>query len=120
LDGALDYLANIGFVVLSGMLHEIQNFDEISKCYYKAGMTPGQCRAARAWLNWSQQDLAAKAQVSPGTILDFEGGRRVPHPNNLRAIRRVLEEEGVGFAADGFGLTFAPKSSVGKTSKKGR
>jgi len=58
-------------------------------------MSPEQCRAARAWLNWSQDDLAAKAQVSNSTIRDFEAGRRVPIANNLTAIRRVLEEAGI-------------------------
>ena len=95
------------------MLHEIANFDEITKCYYKAGMTPEQCRAARAWLNWPQRFLADKAQVSTSTILDFESGRRIPHPNNLREIRRVLEDAGVQFAADGSGLTITPKSPAG-------
>jgi ribosome-binding protein aMBF1 (putative translation factor) len=100
------------------MLREISNFDEISECYYKAGMTPEQCRAARAWLDWPQRLLADKAQVSSSTILDFESGRRVPHPNNLREIRRVLEEAGVQFAADGSGLAFMPKQGVERANKK--
>lgn len=60
-------------------------------------MSPEQCRAARAWLNWSQQELAAKAQVSSSTLRDFEAGRRVPIANNLFAIRRALEEAGMQF-----------------------
>ncbi len=58
-------------------------------------MSPEQCRAARAWLNWSQDDLARKAQVSNSTIRDFEAGRRVPIANNLSAMRRALEDGGV-------------------------
>jgi DNA-binding XRE family transcriptional regulator len=64
-------------------------------------MSPEQCRAARAWLNLSQATLAAKADVSTSTIRDFEAGRRVPHVNNLKAIRRALEGAGLCFADDG-------------------
>jgi len=60
-------------------------------------MSPEQCRAARAWLNWSQEELAAKAQVSSSTLRDFEAGRRLPIANNLSAIRRALEAEGMQF-----------------------
>jgi transcriptional regulator with XRE-family HTH domain len=58
-------------------------------------MSPEQCRAARAWLNWSQSELATKAQVSISTLRDFEAGRRVPIANNLMAIRRALESAGL-------------------------
>jgi ribosome-binding protein aMBF1 (putative translation factor) len=70
-------------------------------------MSPEQCRSARAWLKWSQRDLAARARVSASTIRTFEAGARVPHPNNLRAIRQVLEGEGIVFTAEG---GIAPKA----------
>ena len=60
-------------------------------------MSPEQCRAARAWLNWSQQELATKAQVSNSTLRDFEAGRRIPIANNLAAVRRALEDAGMKF-----------------------
>lgn len=60
-------------------------------------MTPEQCRAARGWLDWSQSDLAAAANVSLSTVRDFEKGRRVPIGNNLAAIRAALEAMGLGF-----------------------
>jgi hypothetical protein len=41
--------------------------------------------------------LALRARVSPSTIRSFEAGVRVPHANNLTAIRRVLEEAGIVF-----------------------
>lgn len=60
-------------------------------------MSPEQCRAARAWLGWSQQQLANKSGVSASTVRDFETGRRIPIANNLRAIRRALEDAGIQF-----------------------
>ncbi|WP_428492838.1 helix-turn-helix domain-containing protein [Rhodopila sp.] len=58
-------------------------------------LTPEQSRAARGWLDWTQDDLAKRANVSLSTIRDFEKGRRTPIGNNLDAIRRALEAAGV-------------------------
>jgi len=55
-------------------------------------LAPEQSRAARAWLDWSQEDLAKNAQVSLSTIRDFEKGRRIPIRHNLAAIRYALEQ----------------------------
>ena len=62
-------------------------------------ITPAQCRAARALLDWSQQDLAKAAHLSLSTIRDFEKGRRVPTHNNLRGIKLALEEGGIEIGA---------------------
>jgi DNA-binding transcriptional regulator YiaG len=64
---------------------------------YQARMTPEQCRAARGWLAWSQDDLASAAHVSLSTVRDFEKARHVPIANNLAAIRAALEMEGIVF-----------------------
>lgn len=58
-------------------------------------LSPEQCRAARGWLNWTQEDLAEKANVSLSTVRDFEKGKRVPIANNLDAIQRALEDSGI-------------------------
>jgi predicted transcriptional regulator len=58
-------------------------------------MSPEQCRAARAWLNWSQTALADKASVGLSTVKSFEGGARNPIANNLSAMQRALEAAGV-------------------------
>jgi len=64
-------------------------------------LTPEQSRAARGWLDWSQDDLAQKASVSLSTVRDFEKGRRVPIKNNLAALQRALEAVGVRLLFDG-------------------
>jgi transcriptional regulator with XRE-family HTH domain len=61
----------------------------------EAVFAPEQCRAARAWLGWTQEQLARAARVGLSTLRDFESGRRVPHPNHLDAIRRAIEDGGM-------------------------
>lgn len=63
-------------------------------------LAPEQSRAARAWLELSQDDLAQRAKVSHSTVRDFERGRRTPIANNLEAIIRVFQAEGVEFLND--------------------
>ena len=58
-------------------------------------LSPEQSRAARGWLEWSQEDLAKHANVSLSTVRDFEKGRRVPIANNLTAIEKALEGAGI-------------------------
>ncbi len=60
-------------------------------------MTPAQCRAARAMLDWSQPQLAWAAKVSPSTLRDFETGKRKPIANNVAALEAALNKAGVIF-----------------------
>ena len=80
-------------------------------------MSPEQCRAARAWLDWTQQELARRAGVGLSTVRDFEKGERTPIPNNLAAIRRVIEEAGIKlvFRDDG-GAAGIEANDPGKSS----
>jgi ribosome-binding protein aMBF1 (putative translation factor) len=75
---------------------------------YQARMTPEQCRAARGWLAWSQDDLASAARVSLSTVRDFEKGRHVPIANNRAAMRAALEAQGIVFVDGGgaYGITY--------------
>ena len=61
---------------------------------------PEQCRAARGWLGWSQDELSKRARIGQSTLKDFEGGKRAPMRNNLEALRSVLEAAGVGLLFD--------------------
>lgn len=58
-------------------------------------LTPEQSRAARGWLDWTQEALAKAANVSLSTVRDFEKGRREPIANNKAAIERALNVAGV-------------------------
>lgn len=63
-------------------------------------MTPAQCRAARAILGKSQQEIADAAGVGIQTLIAFESARRQPYAKTLDAIRQALEAQGVLFIAE--------------------
>jgi transcriptional regulator with XRE-family HTH domain len=71
----------------------------MSKAARSVDLTPAQCRAGRALLNWSQDQLEAAAQVARKTIADFEREVRTPYARTLAAIRAALEAAGVEFIA---------------------
>jgi transcriptional regulator with XRE-family HTH domain len=56
-----------------------------------------QCRAARALLDWSRDELAAQSKVAKRTIVDFERSARTPRDATLTVIRQALERAGVAF-----------------------
>jgi transcriptional regulator with XRE-family HTH domain len=60
-------------------------------------ITPAQCRAARALLEWSQAELARRAQVGVVTVHQLESRISEPRPATLDVIRRALEAAGVVF-----------------------
>lgn len=72
-------------------------------------MTPAQCRAARALLDWSQQRLADRASVSVTTLRNFERGASDLLRNKLAAIRAALLAEGIELL-DGEGVRRRPNS----------
>ncbi len=64
-------------------------------------ISAAQCRAARAMLNWSQDELATNAQVARATIADFERRERDPVRNNMFSIISAFEARGVTFVEEG-------------------
>lgn len=63
-------------------------------------ITAAQCRAARALLDWSQQQLAEAARVGVVTVRQFEGLAASPRHATLDVMTRALESAGVIFVAE--------------------
>lgn len=63
-------------------------------------MTPAQCRAARALINWTQPKLAEASGLGLSTIVDFEKERRIVSPEAEASIQIALERAGVIFVAE--------------------
>lgn len=66
-------------------------------------MTPAQCRAARALLSKSQQEVASESGVGIQTLIAFENQKRQPYPRTLETIRAALEAAGVEFIPENGG-----------------
>jgi hypothetical protein len=64
-------------------------------------MTPAQCRAARAFLDWTQPELASKAEIGLSTVVDFERVRRIVSSEAAASLQRALEAAGVEFTNGG-------------------
>lgn len=60
-------------------------------------MTPSQCRAARALVSMSQDQLATASGIAKATIATFEQEKRQPYAATVAAIRAALESAGVVF-----------------------
>lgn len=54
----------------------------------------------RGWLDWDQEKLMKRANVSLSTIRDSEKRDRTPVRNNLLEIRHALEQSGIVFSFD--------------------
>lgn len=66
-------------------------------------ITVEQIKAARALLNWNQQDLATAARMSKPALANLERRTVKPRTKTLDAIKYALEEAGVVFT-DGPGV----------------
>lgn len=64
-------------------------------------MTPAQCRAARALLEWSQEALAEETEVSVAALRNFERSRSALARNNAKAVQAAFERAGIEFIPGG-------------------
>lgn len=62
-------------------------------------ITAAQCRAARALLGWSQDDLAERASLSVRALINFEQGKTVPQPRTMTRLIARFEEAGIRFTS---------------------
>ncbi len=51
-------------------------------------------------LDWTQADLAERAQVSRSTIRDFEGGRHELHRATEAQLRLAFEQQGISLTSN--------------------
>ncbi len=65
-------------------------------------ISPEQCRAARALLNWTQSELAERVSISAVSIRAFEKGGEM-RDSNLKLIRLTFEDAGVTFIPENGG-----------------
>ena len=77
-------------------------------------ISPEQCRAGRALLGWSQDELAERSHVSKRSIAGFESGARAAQPRTALDLQRALEAAGIHFlmndADGGVGVRFSQPS----------
>ncbi len=67
-------------------------------------MTPAQCRAARALLQWSQNDLARNAGIDAVTLRNEESERTAAQRASFAVIRQALGTAGVDLTEQGHGI----------------
>ena len=64
-------------------------------------MTPAQCRAARALIKMTINELAGAAVVPQTTVWDYEAEHGFTRPADIDAMQTVLENAGVEFIEGG-------------------
>ncbi|MDD3289222.1 MAG: helix-turn-helix transcriptional regulator [Alphaproteobacteria bacterium] len=62
-------------------------------------ISPTQSKAARTYLDWTQQDLGAAAGIDRSTVRSFESGLS-PRRDSVVKIRKALEKQGIEFTED--------------------
>lgn len=63
-------------------------------------ITPAQCRAARALLNWTQPELAERCDIHIQTISNFEKEASTPTKSTIDKIIMTFEFAGIAFDAN--------------------
>lgn len=60
-------------------------------------ISTAQMRAARGLLNWSQQDLSSRTDISSTSIGSIENGLSTPRESTMVAIKKAFEDSGIEF-----------------------
>jgi len=68
-------------------------------------MTPGQCRAARIVLGWSQADLADRTGLRVSWVSWFENGKGETPAGTEKRLVRAFKAAGIRFEGD-WGVTY--------------
>lgn len=63
-------------------------------------ITGPQLRAARGLLDWSRNDLARVAKISPETVKNIEAGTFKPNPQTAAAVIDALKVSGIVLTED--------------------
>ena len=66
-------------------------------------ISPNQCKAARALLGWTQEQLAVTAGIGISTVREFELGQRKPIARNRQAILDAFSAAGIEFIGENGG-----------------
>lgn len=76
-------------------------------------ITSGQIKAARALVNWTARELAAKAEIGFSTLIRLESADGVPSGNikTIDSVKKALEDAGIEFIG-------SPDSQAGVRWKK--
>ncbi|TXN40651.1 helix-turn-helix transcriptional regulator [Methylobacterium sp. WL30] len=83
--------------------------------YDEKAISGAQCRAARALLDWTREDLARESKVSRATIADYETGKRPARERTTDDLRQALEAGGIEFTPEnggGAGVRFRERSDA--------
>lgn len=71
-------------------------------------ITVAQIRAARALLDWTQDDLATNSGLSKASIQNYENGKTEPNSTSLNKIVKAFADNGIEFLDDGVRLYTKP------------
>ncbi len=71
-------------------------------CYVRR-VNAKQCRAARALLGWTLDDLSARSKISITTINHFETEQSRTRASTIQLLRLTLEAAGIEFLENGSG-----------------
>lgn len=80
-------------------------------------ISPAQCRAARALIDWSAGRLSVESGLSVEQLQEFESGGRLDQELN-RQIRRALEEGGASFLSERRGRGLGVRLKFGRQLTK--